>query len=338
LRVIVGLYEVRVKHSNDRALLPHVWKSLGDFTTESSMRKLLPRLNAFCVRQHSIEVGISSTSDYGFTPFSPHQQRQASTRNDVSTDDARRIYVQGTGPLSLFIAHSIASRPNPPPVTILTYTNRRLLSFNDIGRKITIICDGKSYETGGVSVEVVPMPHFRVVPIRPGAKNFMIRALRLNPEGDLIHDETNPGGDLMLNEPSTTKATLASPNISTFNLGTPSGTLSPSAIPDRRLMFLPSKSPRYSRGVIRTQNSPAHALNVEIMDVRKASHLPPIFNLILTTKSAHVKASLDPIRHRFRRDSTLIFLQKGMGILPQLYEGIFKNTQTRPNCLNARHR
>ena len=59
-------------------------------------------------------------------------------------------------------------------------------------------------------MEVVPMPQFRVVPIRPGAKNFMIRALRLNPEGDLIHDETNPGGDLMLNELSATKATLAS--------------------------------------------------------------------------------------------------------------------------------
>jgi hypothetical protein len=197
------------------------------------------------------------------------------------------------------------------------------------------MCEGKGYETGGVRLEVVPKPQVVMVSIRPGAKHFMLRVLSLNPEGDLVHNE-NYGGGLMLNEPNATNATLASPNISNFQLGAPSGTLSPSAIPDRRSIFLPSKSPRYSRKAI-TLKSPAHAVNIEALDLRQTSHLPPIMNIIIPTVCAHVSLSLGLLRHRFRRDSTLLFLQRGMGILDELYEGIFKNAQTRPNCLNVMH-
>jgi hypothetical protein len=67
-------------------------------------------------------------------------------------------------------------------------------------------------------MEVVPIPQVKMVPIRPGAKNFMIRALHLDPERDLVNDETNPGGGLMLNE-SNTQMQLLSPHIAVlFNL------------------------------------------------------------------------------------------------------------------------
>jgi hypothetical protein len=155
--------------------------------------KLLLRLNTFRLRRLSIRSRIFSTPCRILAPFSYWQQRQASTSKDVSADDARRIHVHGTAPLSLFIAHRIASCPNAPPATLLTHSNRRLQSFSDIGRKITIICEGsdeESCETDGVSMEVVPKPNGLMVPIRPGAKHFMLRVLYLNPEGDLFMMKT----------------------------------------------------------------------------------------------------------------------------------------------------
>jgi hypothetical protein len=61
-------------------------------------------------------------------------------------------------------------------------------------------------------------------------------------------------------------------------------------------------------------------------------------NLIVTTKIHCVIDSIGLLQHRFRRDSTLLFLEKGMGILEQLFAGIFQDAQSRPNCLDAIHR
>jgi len=71
--------------------------------------------------------------------------------------------------------------------------------------------------------------------------------------------------------------------------------------------------------------------------IASCPNAPPIINIIIPTVCTHISLSLGLLRHWFRRDSTLLFLQRGMDILDELYEGIFKNVQTRPNCLNAMH-
>ena len=59
----------------------------------------------------------------------------------------------------------------------------------------------------------------------------------------------------------------------------------------------------------------------------------PIYNLIVAVKATFTIAALLSIRPRLRRDSTIIFLQNGMGIIEQVNEQVFPDVETRPSYI-----
>ncbi|KAI9754436.1 MAG: hypothetical protein M4579_004704 [Chaenotheca gracillima] len=59
----------------------------------------------------------------------------------------------------------------------------------------------------------------------------------------------------------------------------------------------------------------------------------PIHHLIVTTKATHTVQALQNIKHRLTPDSSIVFLQNGMGILDEVNESVFPDPDERPNYL-----
>ena len=59
----------------------------------------------------------------------------------------------------------------------------------------------------------------------------------------------------------------------------------------------------------------------------------PIWNLVLAVKAIHTIPALLSIRTRLTRDSTIVFLQNGMGIIEQVNEKVFPDIEERPSYI-----
>ncbi|KAI9703263.1 MAG: hypothetical protein M1836_007829 [Candelina mexicana] len=60
---------------------------------------------------------------------------------------------------------------------------------------------------------------------------------------------------------------------------------------------------------------------------------PLIHNLIVTTKAQHTIFALSAVKDRLTHESTILFLQNGMGVIEEVNEKVFPDVETRPNYL-----
>lgn len=58
-----------------------------------------------------------------------------------------------------------------------------------------------------------------------------------------------------------------------------------------------------------------------------------IDSLIVTVKSQRTVTALNSVKHRLTRDSTILFLQNGLGLQEEVNEKVFPDPETRPNYL-----
>ncbi|KAI4155467.1 MAG: hypothetical protein LQ340_000983 [Diploschistes diacapsis] len=61
----------------------------------------------------------------------------------------------------------------------------------------------------------------------------------------------------------------------------------------------------------------------------------PIDNLIVTLKGPMTAKALSSIAHRITPQSTIVFLQNGMGILEEVNEHVFSDGESRPNYISG---
>lgn len=59
----------------------------------------------------------------------------------------------------------------------------------------------------------------------------------------------------------------------------------------------------------------------------------PIENLIIATKTIHTVQALRPLQHRLTAESSILFLQNGMGMVEEINEKLFTDARTRPQFL-----
>jgi 2-dehydropantoate 2-reductase len=89
--------------------------------------------------------------------------QQISTETDIDTEirvetRSERIHILGTGRLSKYVAHSIASLPHAPPVAILVHRPYLLEAWQQEGAGIRVIRGGKITAKSGIELE--PITHF----------------------------------------------------------------------------------------------------------------------------------------------------------------------------------
>lgn len=61
----------------------------------------------------------------------------------------------------------------------------------------------------------------------------------------------------------------------------------------------------------------------------------PIKNYILPGPTKYVVQILEEVKNRFRRDSTILFLQRDPGIIRTVNENVFPDSRTRPNYITG---
>lgn len=65
----------------------------------------------------------------------------------------------------------------------------------------------------------------------------------------------------------------------------------------------------------------------------QASDSDIIHHLILSVKAPHTLLALNMIAHRLTQDSTIVFLQNGLGMVDEVNERLFPDESTRPNYI-----
>ncbi|MCJ1235974.1 hypothetical protein MMC14_003950 [Varicellaria rhodocarpa] len=71
----------------------------------------------------------------------------------------------------------------------------------------------------------------------------------------------------------------------------------------------------------------------EIMDPVEHHRYGPIRNLIVSAKAHSTVKALSTVASRLTRESTILFLQNGMGVLDEVNDQLFPDIETRPNYM-----
>ncbi|KAF7860362.1 hypothetical protein EAF04_008489 [Stromatinia cepivora] len=175
----------------------------------TSLPRLIPNsiiLSSTCLRStfHNITIvsrryGSNSTS----RPLRP-----------ATDDDRRRIYIMGSSPQAKFIAHALASLPNPPPITFLAFKLDQFSDFELQGGKLTMKYQARNFEksvVSGVGMEVVSAVLSDISLSKGGLRRVMKSGVRLvttldplderdrkylNNSPDRIESDVHDGGSL----------------------------------------------------------------------------------------------------------------------------------------------
>lgn len=79
-------------------------------------------------------------------------------------------------------------------------------------------------------------------------------------------------------------------------------------------------------------SSPEKRFGKEV-NMDQASNSDIIHHLILSVKAPHTMLALSMVAHRLTQDSTIVFLQNGLGMVDEVNEQLFPNEITRPNYI-----
>ncbi|KAL8854879.1 MAG: hypothetical protein Q9221_000385 [Calogaya cf. arnoldii] len=154
-----------------------------------------------------------------------------------TTNVPRRIFILGPGSIGGFVAHSLASLPHPPPITLILHSQQKLSDWNQLGQSIKLITHGLLDTKLGFEVESAP----RHAATTEDSSTY--DEPPLFPEADIIH------------------------------------------------------------------------------------------NLIVSVKACNTVNALKGIAHRLRPESSILFVQNGMGIIEEVNEQIFPDAAQRPQYL-----
>lgn len=167
-----------------------------------------------------------------------------------------RIHVLGLGNVGTFVAHSLASRPSPPPITLLLHSSLLYKDFQSRSQCLSINSLGLDDKKTGFDVNVLHAGSWRSLPHR-------------NEYDAVISDQSAS---------------------------------SPKVVEDDELASIEE-------------------------DCR------PIECLILSVKAPGTVNALQSVRHRLTPDSTILFLQNGMGIIEDVNAQVFPDPKQRPHYL-----
>ncbi|KAL4783012.1 ketopantoate reductase PanE/ApbA C terminal-domain-containing protein [Aspergillus varians] len=167
-----------------------------------------------------------------------------------------RIHILGLGNVGTFVAHSLASRPSPPPITLLFHYPEAYSIFRRHKQRLAIDSFGLSDNKTGFDANVLSAGTWRSLPYR-------------NKEDEALVDEQPVSEDI---------------------------------------------------------GSEAELANVE-------EDVEPIECLIVCAKAPATVNALQSVRHRLTPNSTVLFMQNGMGVIDAINENVFPDPRQRPHYM-----
>ena len=247
----------------------------------------------------------------------------------------KKIYILGAGNLGCFVAHGLAGIPQRPPITLLM-KRRQFQRWEGSGSRIDVINHGMTEKRRGFEVEVLR------------SLDDLLSAGENSPETDSTSStetvqktyslgQENPFNPIQKTEPE--EHLIAGPSLEESNFVTessqaqisePDAATSPNSISEARE---PSDQEDeinawFSEAVEEAQDEQAVKLERKSTNDEESEEI--IYNLIVSVKAPQTVKAIQRVAHRLTRESTIMFLQNGMGILDEVNEQLFPNEDYRP--------
>ncbi|KNG85865.1 putative 2-dehydropantoate 2-reductase [Aspergillus nomiae NRRL 13137] len=188
-----------------------------------------------------------------------HQDAEEASRDSGNRRLSGRIHILGLGNVGTFVAHSLASRPSPPPITLLMHTPNIYRSWLERKKCLAINTNGLDDVKTGFDVNVLNDKTWYSVPY-------------WNKDG-----------------------TAENGNVSIDGYT--------EEVDNEELFAQPADE--------------------------------PIECLIVAVKAPVTVAAMDSVKRRLTPDSTVLFLQNGMGTIDELNEKVFRDPQRRPHYMSG---
>lgn len=275
-----------------------------------------------------------SVDDSGTQDMSLHSDEFRRRRHKAR----KGLHILGLGKIGAFVAHSLAGIPNPPPITLLM-RERQLRVWEDSDCSIEIITHGVKETRRGFEIEeVLSEDPFISVEDRSGKADGLSNKTEIaNQEGLLpSHSNSKTGDVLDLNAPSLEENRLvAEGGLQCDRLGdeiSPEASTSEADEPSTLQTEIDAWSAQDEQEAGQAQHKEKHTMTSE--KIRSFDDQEGIiYHLIVSVKASHTVWAIQAVAHRLTRDSSILFLQKGMGILDEINQKVFPDEKSRPTYM-----
>lgn len=227
--------------------------------------------------------------------MSPADRQYAAQKNVP-----RRIHIVGTGSIGKLVAHSLRGIPDPPPVTLIFHRYKLLQAWNWSSKVITVQDGEFTVPRGGFDVELAPEARVQYGNVLQEGK----------PDVYSLSDQTG----------------LKPHQVAKIVADQQRESAKPDGEEDAQERKVDSKP-------IAAEEPQSPSRKPQPGDYPTSDE--PIHNLIVCTKTIRTVAALAALRHRITKDTTICFLQNGMGIIDDINTILFPDESTRPQYLQG---
>ena len=282
------------------------------------------------------EVALDKAKADSFEdPLNPN--RIQSTRHEA----LKRIHVLGVGNLGAFVAHSLAGIPQRPPITLLLH-RRQLRMWEDCHCSIEIITRGVKETRRGFEAEAVRrLREDSSIPVENHSgkgEDFLKKTVAEAQEGSLpealtletedisdVHapvlEESNlPPDDCHQQDRTVDKI---APQDSVSELGE-------SSTPEAGINALFAQA---EQEIDEAQHEEKDMMASEQIRTPDTEHEGMIYHLIVSVKAFQTVRAIQAVAHRLTQDSSILFLQNGVGMVDEVNQKLFPNENYRPTYI-----
>lgn len=219
----------------------------------------------------------------------------------------------------MLYGNGLARMTARPPLTFMVPTNWRVLKLAELNGEIEVIEGDDSYIADGFDIEANPPFSDNGGALFPSNRRIWVNTLTLPAKTNFDVTVENHPEDPYLPYDGWEKNYGAfvkfksDPSLLSYGSGAS----------DQRLVVESKPVPRHI--------SPS---DLVFMDTELAKESRgPIRSLILAVDAMSVVSSLLTYKERLKQDSTILFTQKGMGIMEMVNEQVFPDPSSRPNYM-----
>ena len=276
------------------------------------------------------------------------RERQSQKVRVEENEKSKKVYILGSGNLGAWVAHSLAGIPSPPPITLLL-KRRQLKYYVDRDSSIEVTTRGIIETRRGFDVELLlpPSQTYRVPDeISPSLDTDLSKHVGSNdkfgasdwpsksssePGKEGIYQATaakqvSPdNGNSIAEKDSFFHQHGDGPSLDAGGSGSGFNTREEEALGNVCIQSGEEKR----RPQIQNEEG---LFDIEAEGGAKESD-DVILNLIVSVKAPQTVRAIQALSHRLTRDSTILFLQNGMGIIDEVNEKLFPDEQYRPTYM-----
>lgn len=265
--------------------------------------------------------------------------------NPARKAHSERIYIVGCGNLGAFVAHTLAGIPARPPITLLLKLGQAR-KWEEREGSIDVTAHGMTETRRGFDVEYMPrfVPKFDTPDdgnqrVDVGTSDQPIPEEESTRLKERAEDAASFAGEENISEKvdETTKleqkaptAESAQPQQNQYDATMRKGEEDKQDVISKEQEAVNARFAR-NNGQLDFGDKDSEAEAEAVLEPEDRDEI--ISHLIVTVKAPHTINALQALAHRLTKDSSVLFLQNGMGIIDEVNKKLFPNEKSRPTYI-----